>query len=82
MADDALVERLNIFGAPVDGTLRNGAAHSLQGRAMMDAADRIEALSAEVAELTKALRWARTCVPFPSDCHNAICAALHESPSA
>lgn len=27
-------------------------------------------------EMLAALKWARSCVPFPSDCHAAICAAI------
>jgi hypothetical protein len=27
-------------------------------------------------DMLVALKWARTCVPFPSDCHDSIVAAL------
>jgi hypothetical protein len=33
-------------------------------------------LIATAPELLAALKWARTCVPFPSDCHAAIVAVL------
>jgi hypothetical protein len=35
-------------------------------------------LQAEVAKLVDVLRWARACVPFPSDCHTAIVNTLKE----
>jgi hypothetical protein len=37
---------------------------------------RVDNLRAERGRLIELLKWARTCVPFPSDCHTAIAAAL------
>ncbi len=31
---------------------------------------------AAAPEMLKALKWAKTCVPFPSPCHTAICKAI------
>lgn len=40
--------------------------------------DVVEEAAAEIERLRRVLKWARTCVPFPSDCHTAIVGALEE----
>jgi hypothetical protein len=40
--------------------------------------DRAKEAEARIIQLETVLKWARTCVPFPSDCHDAIQAALNK----
>src|SRR6478609_7112644 len=55
-------------------------ANNRPAKSALRKADDILALFARrderIAALEKLLGWARCCVPFPSDCHSAIVAAL------
>lgn len=53
----------------ITAQLRETRRMNVPYQLMMDAANEIE-------QLRRVLKWARTCVPFPSDCHTAIVDAL------